>query len=293
MNAQSEVIEAEVVETTLPVVQSRSVSVFDMPVAEFRGALDRRGDNRKALMTWVRQAMVEGVDFGAIHVVPKAKCRLGKWCKDADHFSKPVLFKPGSEKICGMLGVTPTFPTLPDYERMALEGKEIVNVILRCHILSASKEVMADGIGARSVAHDYGDLNKALKMCAKSAQIDATLRMAGLSEIFTQDLEDMQARDSAVDVAGEASPPNDFHDPRGDPEDRKDFDPKERNKYVSRFADALNADVEEDEKARLIAAIDTEFAGRQELYMAVFDVLTPSFRGAIKKYLELHKRSRQ
>jgi hypothetical protein len=267
------------------------VSVFDMPVAEFRGALDRRGDNRKALMSWVREAMVEGVDFGAIHVVKKDKCKLGKWCKDRNHFSKPVLFKPGSEKICGMLGVTPTFPTLPDYERLALEGKPIVNVILRCHILSASKEVIADGIGARSVEHDYGDLNKALKMACKSAQIDATLRMAGLSEIFTQDLEDMQARDAVLDGAEAEPKKSDFHDPRGEPSERSDFDPKERNKYVSRFADALNADVEEDERARYVAAIDAELAGKNDLYIAIFEVLTPSFRSAIKKYIEIHKKN--
>ena len=38
---------------------------------------------------------------------------------------------------------------------------------------------------------DKGDINKSLKMAEKSAHIDATLRIAGLSEIFTQDLEDM------------------------------------------------------------------------------------------------------
>lgn len=296
MNAQSEVVEAVVVEqeAQLPVVQSRAVSIFDMPVAEFRGSLERRGDNRKALMNWVREAMVDGVDFGAIHIVKKDKCRLGRFCKDQNHFSKPVLFKPGSEKICGMLGVTPTFPTLPDYERLALEGKPIENVIIRCHILSASKEVIADGIGARSVSNDYGDINKALKMACKSAQIDATLRMAGLSEIFTQDLDDMQQREKAT--AGDDSEPerkSDFHDPRGDPSERMDFDPKERNKYVSRFADALNADVEEEERARLVFAIDSELAGKQELYQGIFDVLTPSFRNAIKKYIEIHKKAKK
>lgn len=295
MNAQSEIVEAVVVEqeTHLPVVQpSRAVSIFDMPVAEFRGSLERRGDNRKALMGWVREAMVDGVDFGRIHVVKKDKCRLGKFCKDQNHFSKPVLFKPGSEKICGMLGVTPTFPTLPDYERLALEGKPIEKVILRCHILSASKEVIADGIGARSVSNDSGDINKALKMACKSAQIDATLRMAGLSEIFTQDLEDMQQRDKIIDDDGdEPERKSDFLDPRGDSADRQDFDPKERNKYVSRFADALNADVEEEERARLVFAIDKELAGKQELYQGIFDVLTPSFRNAIRKYIDMHKKT--
>ena len=51
--------------------------------------------------------------------------------------------------------------------------------------------LVADGVGARSLKQDYGDINKSLKMAEKSAHIDATLRMAGLSEVFTQDIEDM------------------------------------------------------------------------------------------------------
>jgi len=177
---------------------ARGVTVFDANVADFKGALVRRGDNRKALIDWVRAALVEGTDYGRIHVVKRDKCQLGRNCKNESHFSKPVLFKPGSEKICGMLGVTPSFPRLHEYEQMVIEGRELVHIIMRCHILSATGTVVADGIGARSLATDYGDINKALKMACKSAVIDATLRMAGLSEIFTQDLEDMKATENAT-----------------------------------------------------------------------------------------------
>jgi hypothetical protein len=156
----------------------RSASPFDGNVAEFMGALARRGENRGALITWVRDALVDGTDFGAIK-------------RSNGSMTKPSLRKPGAEKICGMLGVIPTFPTLKDYEQLALQGIPIDQIILRCHLLSASGDVLADGVGARSLKQDNGDLNKALKMACKSAHIDATLRMAGLSEIFTQDLEDM------------------------------------------------------------------------------------------------------
>jgi hypothetical protein len=63
-------------------------------------------------------------------------------------------------------------------------------VLVKCALLDASERVLAVGLGARTAAQDSGDINKAYKMAAKSAQIDATLRLAGLSEIFTQDLED-------------------------------------------------------------------------------------------------------
>jgi hypothetical protein len=159
-------------------VAVRSASPFDGNVAEFRGALARRGENRNALISWVREALVDGVDYGAIK-------------RSNGSMTKPSLRKPGAEKICGMLNVIPTFPTLKDYEQLALQGIPIDQIILRCHLLSMSGEVLADGVGARSMKQDNGDLNKCLKMACKSAHIDATLRMGGLSEIFTQDLEDM------------------------------------------------------------------------------------------------------
>lgn len=168
-----------------------SASPLDLPAEVFRAGLDRRKENRAALMEWIRAALVEGVDYGRIHVVSKDRCKLGKHCTNAAHFSKPSLFKPGAEKICGMLGVSVHFPTLHDYEQAALHGVELHNVIIRCEIRDAAGHVVADGVGARSLKQDYGDINKALKMAEKSAHIDATLRMAGLSEVFTQDLEDM------------------------------------------------------------------------------------------------------
>lgn len=181
---------------------------LDLPAATFSEGLDRRKQNRAALMVWVREALLEGADFGRIHVVSKDKCRAGKECKNPAHFSKPSLFKPGAEKICGMLGVTVRYPTLADYERAALMGAKLSQIIIRCEILDASGRVVADGVGARTIAQDYGDLNKALKMAEKSAHIDATLRMAGLSEVFTQDIEDIMQRREAESIQGAESAVN-------------------------------------------------------------------------------------
>lgn len=173
---------------------------LDLPATTFREGLDRRKTNRAALMAWVRSALVEGTDYGKIHVVSRNKCQAGKNCTNPAHFSKPSLFKPGAEKICGMLGVTVRYPTLPDYEKAALAGANLSQIIIRCEIVDASGRVVADGVGARSLAQDNGDINKSLKMAEKSAHIDATLRMAGLSEVFTQDIEDMLQRQAAESI---------------------------------------------------------------------------------------------
>ena len=177
-----------------------SANPLDLPAALFQEGLTRRRTNRAALMAWVRDALIDGVDFGKIHVVSKSKCPNGNACNHPSHFSKPSLFKPGAEKICGMLGVMVRYPTLQDYEKAALTGANLSQIIIRCEIVDASGRVVADGVGARILSQDYGDINKSLKMAEKSAHIDATLRMAGLSEVFTQDIEDMQQRREAQSI---------------------------------------------------------------------------------------------
>lgn len=196
----SAVVESTAIEVAEPVHAIAAANPLDIAPEAFRGALARRGENRKALMTWIRESLVRGTDYGRIHVVSKSKCDRGNDCENPRHFSKDCLFKPGAEKIAGMLGVTPTFPTLHKYEDAALAGVELKQIILRCHMVDGSRKIVADGIGARSLEQDYGDINKALKMCSKSAHIDATLRMAGLSEVFTQDLDQMKA-DGKLDGA--------------------------------------------------------------------------------------------
>lgn len=187
-----------------------SVSPLDLPTEFFSAGLDRRKRNRALLMEWLRTALVEGVDFGRIHIAGKDRCqlvRIGRVheCKDPGHWSKPALFKAGAEKITGMLGMTVHYPTLPAYEDAFLAQADIRTIMLRCELRDAHGHVVAQGAGARQISQDYGDLNKTLKMVAKSAHIDATLRLACLSEVFTQDLEDRPAAEGA-DFDGCAEP---------------------------------------------------------------------------------------
>jgi AraC-like DNA-binding protein len=162
----------------------------------FTQALDRREVNRKALLKWIESNLQNGVDYGQIHVVGKDKCQYAKKgrqqdCPNKYHWSKPSLWKPGAEKICGMMGIIPRFPNLDGYEKAVLQGGDIKVIILKCELHTPSGFIAAEGSGARRVDQDKGDINKSLKMAEKSAHIDATLRIVGLSEIFTQDLEDM------------------------------------------------------------------------------------------------------
>jgi hypothetical protein len=198
-------VSVEVIDPSAPrsvAIHDAAASPLDLPTEVFASGLERRKVNRRALIEWIRSSLVDGVDFGRVPT------KRGP--------SKPSLWKPGAEKICGMLGVTVRFPTLERYEEAALNGVEFKQVIIRCEILDGAGRVVASGIGARGLAQDYGDINKVLKMAEKSAHIDATLRMAGLSELFTQDLEDLAAVTVVTAERSEARPVSPANNPSND-----------------------------------------------------------------------------
>jgi len=156
---------------------------LDCPVESFAASLLRRQSNRHALIQWIKTNLVESVDFGSIQT------KRG--------LSKPSLWKAGAEKITTILSVSAQFPSYVDYEHSALSSTALERIIIRCELINAQQHIIASGIGARALKQDFGDFNKALKMASKSAFIDATLKLAGLSDIFTLDLEDMASEQTS------------------------------------------------------------------------------------------------
>ena len=55
-----------------------TVSPLDLPAEQFSAGLQRRKQNRELLMEWLRSALVEGVDYGRIHVASKDRCAFGE-----------------------------------------------------------------------------------------------------------------------------------------------------------------------------------------------------------------------
>lgn len=161
--------------------ETRVINPLDLRPDVFQENLDRRGANWDALMKWIRGSLIKGTDFGSIQIRGRE--------------SKPSLWKPGAEKIINKLGITPTWPSLGRYEDRAIDGGKIETIILKCEGLNSSGQVVAEGVGARTVSQDGGDINKAMKMCKKSSLIDMALSLASISEVFTQDLEDMKIGD--------------------------------------------------------------------------------------------------
>lgn len=153
-----------------------AMNPLDMRATDFDKALARRKKNREALLDWVRDSLVAGIDFQRIMIKGRQ--------------SKPFLTKAGSEKILGMLGVTPTFPDMRTQLGKLQDGSQMI--VLTCELVDANGNVVGSGAGGRTMEQDRFDLNRCIKMAEKSAQVDATLRLGGLSELFTQDEESAQ-----------------------------------------------------------------------------------------------------
>lgn len=147
---------------------------LDLDPSDFTTKMSTREKNRDFVIKWCLKHFKKDVDYGT---------PMGK---------KKSLYKPGAEKILVMLGLKPNFPNLYKVEEAGSGGVEIENIVLKCEITTSDDYVVGTGVGARQVSKDRGDLNKALKMAKKSAMIDATLTGCGLSEVFTQDLEDLK-----------------------------------------------------------------------------------------------------
>ncbi|MET7041068.1 hypothetical protein WBZ18_03600 [Clostridium botulinum] len=158
----------------------------------------------------IQKNLKDGHDFGVV----------------AGAGSKPTLLKPGGEKICMMFGLNPEYEFLErteDYKdgffaynikcTLYRNGNPVSQGVGNCNSMEKkyryiNVDTVPDGIDpstVEKVTTRYGTVkykipnphiadlvNTILKMAKKRAFIDAVLQVASLSDVFTQDLEEMQ-----------------------------------------------------------------------------------------------------
>src|SRR5262245_1686572 len=167
---------------------------IDDPQA-LRAELERYSMVRGVFVDWLFSHLVAGVDYILVHrrVGPRGNKQDcpdranagGTRCEKCG--GKSTLAKPGSEKLCGLLQLRPRFTR--DLTTWEMLGSEPGCVALLCELIGPTGAVVAEGRGARHRDMDQGLVNTTIKMVEKSSQVDAVLRCAGLSELFSQDLE--------------------------------------------------------------------------------------------------------
>jgi hypothetical protein len=136
---------------------------------------------RALLTAYIQEHLQEGRDYYTLTLGGKV--------------AKPSLSKAGSEKFLHVFQVHPCFRK--DEETWAMLGRPPGVICYVCTLHTADGTCVGEGRGARDVGKEK-DINKAIKMAQKSAQIDAVLRLGALSDAFTQDLEDQQAPEAAT-----------------------------------------------------------------------------------------------
>jgi len=186
--------------------QERRLDAYEQTPEQFAASLEIHREKRRALLDYVASDLIAGVDYGLIHRKIKLdndrrmdcsydgqtsiRNDAGKLILCPDCGAKYSLWKPGSEKINGHMDVVPLFNV--DEETMAALELRGASVAYRCQLVSLrTGQVLAEGRGAATLDKKSPRANTTIKMAEKSSMIDGTLRLAGLSALFTQDIEDM------------------------------------------------------------------------------------------------------
>jgi len=114
---------------------------------------------------------------------------------------KPTLLKPGAEKILMMMGLRSEFEIVDstrDFENGFFQYQ------VRCKLYKGDM-LITEGLGSCNTKErkylkqdPFSIDNTILKMAKKRALVDAALLVASLSDVFTQDLEDMDLEGQQV-----------------------------------------------------------------------------------------------
>ena len=158
-----------------------------LEIKNLKKFIDIEQQKRNVLKEYISNNLVEGTDYGKIHM--GRGCQDKYNCKIPGHFSKPCLFKGGSEKFLSLMHLRPTFKK--DVETWEMAGSKPGLFAYICLLLDSKETVVGEGRGSSEITERSGwTINNAIKIAEKRAQLDAVLRTGGLSDFFTQDLED-------------------------------------------------------------------------------------------------------
>lgn len=172
-------------ETALAVAPEQSLKLRKEAIA-LQQMVDVETQRRAILTDFINHHMKKGVDFGGIHI--NKSCPNKYDCKIEKHFSKDSLFKAGAEKFCSLMQLRAVYKR--DLETWEMLGNPAGTVCLICELYDNKDKMVGEGRGCSSIA-EKGNANTAIKIAEKRSKVDAVLSTGGLSDFFTQDIEDM------------------------------------------------------------------------------------------------------
>lgn len=138
----------------------------------------------KSFQSMIKSEFTQNHDYG---IIPGTK--------------KPTLLKPGAEKILMLLGLTSEFEIIDstrDFEKGFFQY-QVKCTLKNAGMIITEKFRSANTKETKYIKSDAFTLdNVVLKMAKKRALVDGALLVGSLSDIFTQDIEDMDLKGEKV-----------------------------------------------------------------------------------------------
>jgi hypothetical protein len=180
-------------------------------LAKFESVSDLRVDDRAIMQLKTQydmfrklqeQVLEDGVDYGY-----PARRR--------DKFQKPSLYKSGAEKLTRLFNLIPKFEIID-----VAKNKNYVMYEFKCSLYTQSGQLIGEGFGSCNSEEKDGwkknplkYQNNIMKIAKKRAHVDATLTGLGASNVFTQDIEDMD-EEQITTIANETYSQQPQHQPK-------------------------------------------------------------------------------
>lgn len=125
-------------------------------------------------------------------------------------FDKPILQKPGAEKIVFAFGLLPVYNIESKIERHE-EGNNFFYFVVRCDLTKFLPDgrsvVVTNSYGSANTGEKRNGFNSpedaangTLKMAQKRALVGAALSISGISDLFTQDIDNERFMQSAETI---------------------------------------------------------------------------------------------
>jgi len=140
--------------------------------ADVKALLKDQEEIRAMVLDYINRNLKDGTDYGPAY----------------PGTTKKNLLKPGSEKVNSLLQIRIEFAK--DQETWEMVKNSSPSVCYICRGIR-NGQIVGEGRGAVEIGEKKWGINQVIKMAEKRAQVDMTLRVAGISDLFTQDAEDL------------------------------------------------------------------------------------------------------
>lgn len=185
--------DVEIIERSEAQTDSALSIVGGITTDQLKVALKTQTEQRALIASFIRDHLIEDTDFGKIHVMPKDKCPNVYDCKIEYHYGKPMLFKPGQEKLFSLFQITDKLEK--DTETLEMFGSPVGLIAFKC-VMYRQANIIGEGRGSAMLGDARRDANSTIKIAEKRARMDACLSL-GFSEYFSQDLDDPDYKNQA------------------------------------------------------------------------------------------------